>query len=65
MNGMNRRTFVRTSVAAAASCTLDLGFLAQLSRTAAAEVEIDPDQVYLNAEIERLMHLIRSTPRDK
>jgi len=54
-----------SAVAAAGSWFTDLTFLAPLSRASAADTRIDPSQVRLNEDIEHLIRLIKTTPRDK
>ena len=66
MRRVNRRSFL----AASAGATIlplapDLGFLAPLSRLAAADARLDPARVRLSPGIEALVKLIRSTPRAK
>ena len=66
MRGSNRRGFLATSAAAAAVPLLpDLGFLAPVSRAAAADTRIDPNQVRHSPSIGLLIELIQTTPRDK
>src|SRR5277367_3844141 len=63
MRDSNRRGFLATSAAAAAVPLLpDLGFLAPVSRAAAADTRIDPNQVRHGPSIGLL---IQTTPRDK
>ena len=66
MRDSNRRGFLATSAAAAAVPLLpDLGFLAPVSRAAATDTRIDPNQVRHSPSIALLIKLIRTTPRDK
>ena len=66
MRDSNRRGFLATSAAAAAVPLLpDLGFLAQVSRAAATDTRIDPNQVRHSPSIGQLIKLIQTTPRDK
>jgi hypothetical protein len=66
MRDSNRRGFLATAAAAAAVPLLtDLGFLAAVSRAAAADTQIDPNQVRLSPTIAQLVKLIQKTPRDK
>lgn len=66
MRGPTRRDFLTTSAAATAAPLLpDLGFLAQVSRAAAADTRIDPNQVRLRPSIELLVKRIQTTPRDR
>ena len=66
MRDSNRRGFLATSAAAAAVPLLpDLGFLAPVSRAAATDTRIDPDQVRHSPSIGLLIKLIQTTPRDK
>jgi hypothetical protein len=64
MHDSNRRGFLKTSAAAVPLLT-DLGFLATVSESAAADTEIDPNQVRLTPSIGQLVNLIQKTPRDK
>src|SRR4051794_38998360 len=66
MRDSNRRGFLATSTAAAAGPLLpDLGFLAPVSRAAATDTRIDPNQVRHSPSIGLLIKLIQTTPRDK
>ena len=66
MRDSNRRGFLATSAAAAAVPLLpDLGFLAPVSRAAATDTRIDPNQVRHSPSIGQLIKLIQTTPRDK
>ncbi len=66
MRDSNRRGFLATSAAAAAAPLLpDLGFLAPVSRAAATDTRIDPNQVRHSPSIGQLIKLIQTTPRDK
>ena len=66
MRELDRRGFLATSAAASAVPLLpDLGFLASVSRAAAADTRIDPNQVRPSPSIGRLIKLIRTTPRDR
>jgi len=63
---VNRRSFLAASAAATVlPLAPDLGFLAPLSRLAAADARLDPDRVRLSSSIEALVKLIRGTPRTK
>ena len=62
----NRRGFLATSAAATAVPLLpDLDFLAPVSRAAATDTRIDPEQVRKSPSIGLLIKLIQTTPRDK
>lgn len=64
MHDSNRRGFLATSAAAAAVPLLpDLGFLAPVSRAAATDPRIDPNQVRHSPSIGQLIKLIQTTPR--
>jgi hypothetical protein len=66
MQTVHRRRFLTTTaVVAAGSWFTDLGFLAPLSQASAADTRIDPSRVHLTADIEQLIRLIKTTPRDK
>ena len=66
MPDANRRGFLTTSAGVAAGSLLpDLGFLAPISRTAAADTRLDPNRVRLSPSIELLVKLIRTTPRNR
>jgi hypothetical protein len=66
MRDANRRGFLATSTAAAAVPLLsDLGFLAPLSRAAATNTRMGPNQVRHSPSIGLLIKLIQTTPRDK
>jgi len=63
---MNRRTFVQRGVACAAVAGLtDFGFLSKLGSVSAAETALKPGMVQLHREIEPLVRLLETTPRDK
>src|SRR5256885_3922554 len=63
---MNRRTFVKRGAACAAVAGLaDFGFLSKLGSVSAAETTLKPGMVQLHREIEPLVRLLETTPRDK
>ena len=58
---INRRRFISGSSVVAASCVADLSFLTPLSHGAAANPQIDPDEVAFGPETDRLLRLLRET----
>lgn len=57
----DRRQFVRSSIAAAAGAS----GLSRLPRLRADELEVEPNHVRFNSEIEPLVRVLESTPRSK
>jgi hypothetical protein len=63
---ISRRRFVQSTVASGALAGLgDLGFLSQLQPLSAAEAKLPAGAVQFRPEIEPLVRLLESTPRDK
>jgi hypothetical protein len=56
---------MRTTALAGIAGLSDLAFLGKLPPVSAADAQIDPKVVRLNAEIEPLVRLLEETPRDK
>jgi hypothetical protein len=66
MDDSNRRGFLATSAAAAAVPLLpDLGFIAPISRAAASDTRMGPNQIRHSPSVGLLINLIQTTPRDK
>lgn len=65
MKPLNRRKFLAASSAVVAPATSGAGFLASLSRLAAAEVAFDPAAVSVDGELTSLVRLILETPRER
>jgi hypothetical protein len=66
MRDSNRRGFLATSAAVATVPLLpDLGFLAPVSRAAATDTRIEPNQARRTPSLDQLIKLIQTTPRDK
>jgi hypothetical protein len=65
MKGLDRRRFLTATATAAVPAFTDLNFLAPLSRLVAADTTIAPQTIERNADIIRLVRLIRETPREK
>lgn len=65
-NHSNRRRFLQTTAAGGALFGLgDLGFLSRLPRVSAEEAKPDPNFAKLRPEIEPLVRLLETTPRDR
>lgn len=64
MQSINRRRFITSSVVTAA-CAADLSFLAPLSRAAAGDTRINPDDMTFGPETDRLLQLLRTTSREQ
>src|SRR6059058_4349244 len=63
---VNRRDFLARSAALGAAANLgDFGFLRNLPPLSAAEVQVQPAVVQLNADIEPLVRVIEETPRNR
>ena len=65
MNGLNRRKFLAASAGVTAACAGDLGFLNFLSRSAASDTSINPNEIVYGPEMDRLVGLIRKTPKER
>src|SRR5438552_12068544 len=63
---VHRRDFLARSAALGAAANLgDFGFLRNLPPLSAAEVQVQPAVVQLNADIEPLVRVIEETPRNR
>ena len=61
-----RRSFLKTGAGAGALAAIgDFGFLSKLPAVSAEEVQLDPRTVRLHPEIEPLVRLLETTPRDR
>src|SRR5947207_8540179 len=66
MKPLTRRHFVGSALSAGALAAVgDFGFLSQLGRVSAAEASVEPKRVQLHAEIEPLVRLLETTPRER
>jgi hypothetical protein len=65
MQSITRRRFISASSVLATACAADLSFLAPLSRAAASDTTIKPDEVIFGPETDRLLRLIRTTSREQ
>jgi hypothetical protein len=66
MHPAHRRSFLKQSAAAGALVGLgDLGFLANLRPVSAAEANVDKAKLKLGSDVEPLVRLIETTPRDR
>ena len=65
MQSINRRRFITASSAIATACAVDLSFLAPISRAAAGDTRISPDDVVFGPETDRLLQLLRDTSREQ
>ena len=64
--GMKRRSFLKVTAGTSALAGLgDLAFLAQLPHVSAAEARLEPKLVGFHPEIEPLVRLLESTPRER
>src|SRR5262249_16586315 len=62
----NRRDFVATSLQAGTLAGLgSLGFLRELQPVSAQEAKATPRMVLFSSDMERLLHLIEETPRER
>ena len=63
---ISRREMLRAGATAGAAIGLgDLGFMSRLGPVSAAEAKLAPNIVRLRPEIEPLVHLLETTPRDR
>lgn len=63
---ISRREMLRAGATAGAAIGLgDLGFLSRLGPVSAAEAKLEPNVVRLRPEIEPLVRLLETTPRDR
>jgi hypothetical protein len=63
MSRLNRRKFLYAGVSVA--CASDLGCLNFLSHAAASDTRIDPNEIVYSPEMDRLVGLIRKTPKER
>jgi hypothetical protein len=63
---LTRRELLKTGAATGGLLGIgNLGFLAKLTPVSAAETRLEPEVVRLQPEIEPLVRLIETTPRDR
>ena len=62
----SRRRFVQSAMAGGALAGLgDFGFLSQIGPLSAAETKLPPGAVQFRSDIEPLVRVLETTPRDK